>query len=633
MKRVVFASVLSLYLISCAGAEDPVYFADPHLKAVVEEELWISDPTPTDMLGLVSLTANGKGITSLTGLEYAANLVALEATENEISDISVLSGLTNLEKIVLNNNQIGDISVVAGLGNLYHLDIHNNLITDISAVAGLGGLETVILRINQIRDISPLSGLSNLEHLDLRDNQISAIWPLAGLDKLRHVDLYANQISDISPLTSLTCLSRLELRNNPINEEACDVHIPQILQNNPGIDIGHRPCIPLYLSVFCSAGGSVTEPGEGQFAYEYMQVVGISAKADPGFAFAGFSGTYFSGENPAFVTMIQDHQIQVNFLSVLDTLYVEANARGRCAKETGAQECPFHSIQEALEVAREGTTIIVRPGIYRENIDFLRKNIRVIGMDPSDPTQDSWPVLEGTGNGPVVRISGGQRPQCLLTGFVITRGQGQPAGAIYCEDASPTITHCLIVGNRATDPDGAAVYCEDSQAVLINCTMADNYAGPNGAGLTLIDSNVTVLDSILWDNLPNEIRAGGTSLPDIRYCAVRGWWPDWGNIHQNPLFAHAGSWVNPDDPNETLGSANDRAVWVEGDYHLKSQAGRWDPQTQNWVQDEVTSPAIDTGLAASPVGHEPAPNGGRINMGVYGGTAEASKSNIPTTSP
>ena len=45
-----------------------------------------------------------------------------------------------------------------------------------------------------------------------------------------------------------------------------------------------------------------------------------------------------------------------------------------------------------------------------------------------------------------------------------------------------------------------------------------------------------------------------------------------------------------------------------------------------WVQDEVTSPCIDAGDPTTAVGPEPFPNGGRISMGAYGGTAEASKS-------
>jgi len=57
-----------------------------------------------------------------------------------------------------------------------------------------------------------------------------------------------------------------------------------------------------------------------------------------------------------------------------------------------------------------------------------------------------------------------------------------------------------------------------------------------------------------------------------------------------------------------------------------SQAGRWDPKGQSWTRDTVTSPCIDAGDTSTPVGPEPAPNGGIINIGAYGGTAKASKS-------
>ncbi|HUU97660.1 MAG TPA: dockerin type I domain-containing protein, partial [Phycisphaerae bacterium] len=67
-----------------------------------------------------------------------------------------------------------------------------------------------------------------------------------------------------------------------------------------------------------------------------------------------------------------------------------------------------------------------------------------------------------------------------------------------------------------------------------------------------------------------------------------------------------------------------------GGYHLASQYGRWDPEAKSgaggWVLDDVTSPCIDAGDPASDYSNEPAPNGGRVNMGAYGNTPEASKS-------
>jgi len=75
---------------------------------------------------------------------------------------------------------------------------------------------------------------------------------------------------------------------------------------------------------------------------------------------------------------------------------------------------------------------------------------------------------------------------------------------------------------------------------------------------------------------------------------------------------------------------NDTSI---NDFHLKSQYGRWNGSAR--VNDTVTSPAIDAGDPTSDYSLEPTPNGNRINMGAYGNTAEASKSEeiVSTTPP
>jgi hypothetical protein len=65
-----------------------------------------------------------------------------------------------------------------------------------------------------------------------------------------------------------------------------------------------------------------------------------------------------------------------------------------------------------------------------------------------------------------------------------------------------------------------------------------------------------------------------------------------------------------------------------GDYHLFSERGRYWPEQDIWVIDEVTSPCIDGGDPAVDASVEPMPNGGRLNMGAYGGTRYASMSKM-----
>jgi hypothetical protein len=96
---------------------------------------------------------------------------------------------------------------------------------------------------------------------------------------------------------------------------------------------------------------------------------------------------------------------------------------------------------------------------------------------------------------------------------------------------------------------------------------------------------------------------------------------DANSIEADPCFIESGYL----DSNGTPGDANDD-VWVDGDYHLQSEAGRWDASTDSWVIDGNTSVAIDAGDPNSDWTGELWPHGKRINMGAYGGTPEASMS-------
>ncbi len=593
-----------LLLLAPAGslsAQSPVYFADPKLKELVEMELWVTDPTPADMLGLTFLDASGVGIADLTGLEYAMNLRTFECihsqltslaplagmvnleslafNENNISDLSPLAGLTDLRSLILHDNEISDISPLAGLSKLEMLDLHANQISSASAVSGLTSLETLILEGNQISDISPLSGLNGLRALRLGINEISDLSPLSGLSNLETLSVYANQISDLSPLSSLsgltslqlsgnlisdiaalaslTSLGYLDLANNPLSSDACAVYVPQILANNPGIHLQYDPCTSRRLSISTTAGGSVVSPGEGQFGFEEGATVRLEAVADPGFKFTGFSGTYSSAENPAFITMDRDHDIQANFVSERTAIHVDDDAPGDLGprnpgisdpREDGTRQHPFDRIQEAIDAAVSGATIFLHAGTYRENIDLLGKRIELTGFDPDDPDGAAWPVIDGGGIGPIVSFTHNEGTDCLLTGLVIAGGKGRQAGAILCTAASPTVSNCLIVGNCASDSDGAAIYCTDSHAAFINCTIADNYAGATGAALYLRNSPVIVANSILWSNAPAQILSSDTSKPTVRYSDVAGGWPGVGNSSANPRFAVAGHWVDKDNP-------------------------------------------------------------------------------------
>ena len=70
------------------------------------------------------------------------------------------------------------------------------------------------------------------------------------------------------------------------------------------------------------------------------------------------------------------------------------------------------------------------------------------------------------------------------------------------------------------------------------------------------------------------------------------------------------------------------------DFHPLSQGGRFDPASQTFVADGWTAGSLDRAdMNDQSFSLEPAPDGGRPNLGSYGGTVEASKSPAEPTSP
>jgi len=200
-------------------------------------------------------------------------------------------------------------------------------------------------------------------------------------------------------------------------------------------------------------------------------------------------------------------------------------------------------------------------------------------------------------------------------------------GGVFCGGenlSSITMIHCVIVGNTAgLGGGGLETWCQAS-AIVINCVIAQNTVVNGGGGGIICapyghpNCSAVVTNSIFWENTATEGRdiwvRSGASL-DITYSNVVGGQngvsfedgtPNFGegNIFADPYFA---------DPNNN-------------DYHLMSQAGRWDTSSQSWVKDDVMSPCIDAGDLDSDWTAELWPHGIRTNIGAYGGTLQASRS-------
>ena len=204
-------------------------------------------------------------------------------------------------------------------------------------------------------------------------------------------------------------------------------------------------------------------------------------------------------------------------------------------------------------------------------------------------------------------------------GYAQSGGNNALGGALYLAVANAAVTDCRIQGmgttndyvgdtciasgtvvmtnNLIADNNGNGITAAGGTLSVINCTLAGNA----GWGITNGSATLAVTNSIVWANMLGGIKSNVTT--SIAYSDVQeGAPPGVGNISQDPLFVDA----------------------VDGDYHVMSLAGSWHGGV--WENDRQMSPCIDAGEPApgSAYNLEPKPNGGRVNMGSYGNTPEAS---------
>jgi parallel beta-helix repeat protein len=299
-------------------------------------------------------------------------------------------------------------------------------------------------------------------------------------------------------------------------------------------------------------------------------------------------------------------------------------------------------------------------GMYNEDSNLTLTNCAFSGnssggisnLDSSLTLNNCTFTANSAGNGGGISSAseGYGETRLTLTNCTFTSnlavGKIGKGGGIYCSTwpsckAELTMTNCMFTGNQALGEygSGGGIYSSIENPILTNCIFSGNLSSYGGAIYNDFDSSVNLINCILWGNIADHgsqvCLAGTTSSLAVEYSDLQGgrtaittpfalwdveiiWGP--GNIDVDPGFVEAGYWTQPTprQPGEP--------TWIEGDYHLKSQAGRWDSNSKSWIQDEVTSPCIDAGDPNSPIGHEPFPNGGIINMGAYGGTSGASKS-------
>jgi len=312
----------------------------------------------------------------------------------------------------------------------------------------------------------------------------------------------------------------------------------------------------------------------------------------------------------------------------------------------------YPSIQKSIDFANNGQTLIAEPNHFYEQINFNGKPITLRSIDPNDSNSVSQTIIDGNSAAYSVYFNTKEGSGSVIEGLTIRKGS---TAVLYCVDSSPTIRKSVMKeGYR-----GAYIKCSSSSSLLSatpyfeNCVFSNNtnygvfassYSAPYlygckflanvqsgaycGSNKPMIIRNcvakgngranyndggiyvgsaghVSVINCTVVNNLKCGIVASNSSVDlKIKNSII------WHTNTCDDLINCAATYSCIKDNDAGLGNIHPAIgpnfVDINNDYHLQEN-----------------SICIDAGEPWADYSNEPSPNGGRIDLGAYGNTSEA----------
>ena len=150
------------------------------------------------------------------------------------------------------------------------------------------------------------------------------------------------------------------------------------------------------------------------------------------------------------------------------------------------------SIQDAINSAVAGDTVLVSPGTYSDPIDFLGKSLTVLGKDGPQQT-----ILDGTTivGQPIVSFKNGETQSAVLGGFTLQNAEV----AIWVTYAQPSIIGNIIRNNKRGGlgfSSGVGQY-DVMRPIIENNIVCGNNSDSIGGGIYVWGSFSPIIDNNL----------------------------------------------------------------------------------------------------------------------------------------
>jgi hypothetical protein len=189
--------------------------------------------------------------------------------------------------------------------------------------------------------------------------------------------------------------------------------------------------------------------------------------------------------------------------------------------ENGSPEHPFDAIQEGIDAATDGDTVLVLDGTYtgtgNKNLDYDGRAIAVRSQSGVDTC-----IVDCEGDGRGFLFHSGETAESVLEGLTITNGRTSAGSGMRLVSASPTIVGCAIIRNMASgggSPRGGGIDClSNTSPTIAYCTVAENTAF-NAAGISCsgVGCEPLIVGCIVAHNIAQGT-GGGIACYDLYGC-------------------------------------------------------------------------------------------------------------------
>ncbi|MBD3349565.1 MAG: hypothetical protein GF400_10285, partial [Candidatus Eisenbacteria bacterium] len=186
-------------------------------------------------------------------------------------------------------------------------------------------------------------------------------------------------------------------------------------------------------------------------------------------------------------------------VSYADTITVDCQGTG-----------DYETIQEGINAAAEGDTVMVLPGGYfgpnNRNLHFDGKGVTLMSSAGRRAT-----TINADNADRIFNLGPSTGFDTVIEGFTIMNGTHDYGGGFFCNGASPTIRDCIITACTATymSNGGGGIQCYDEASPVITDVTISACQASNGAGLLALLNSAPTLTRVSFMSNTSYDRAGG----------------------------------------------------------------------------------------------------------------------------